>query len=392
MIALLQLLSAAAAILLLAPVVILFTEVLLAVTSRPAAAPRAGKRPSIAVLMPAHDEASLIANTVQTVRAELRESDRLLVVADNCSDDTASIAAHHGAEVIERADLARRGKGYAIDFGIRHLAARPPDVVLIVDADCRIDAASIDLLAQTCADSGRPVQALYLMQTPARSGVMTRIAAFAGVVKNLVRATGMHCLGLPCQLMGTGMAFPWRCIRNVDLATGDIVEDVRLGIALVRASMPPLFCPEARVTSFFPTSNEGFRSQRTRWEHGHLQIALRAPFLLLEAIAARNVALLGLALDLCVPPLALLVLLVATLWTLSAALYVVTRSALPLGITTVSVLLLALAVLLAWVRYGRQIVSLGELALAVVYAAWKIPLYARFLLARQLQWVRSKRD
>ena len=236
------------------------------------------------------------------------------------------------------------------------------------------------------------MQARNLMHTPANAGIMTRIAAFAWVVKNVVRASGMHRLGLPCQLMGTGMAFPWRCISNVDLATGDIVEDVRLGITLTRAAMPPLFCPAARVTSFFPTSNEAFRTQRTRWEHGHLKVALSAPLLILQGVATRNVALIGLALDLLVPPLALLLLLVAGLWGLSALWYVATRSALPFDVTTATMLLLAAAVLLAWLRYGRTIITLRELAFGAVYAVWKIPLYARFVLSRQSQWIRSKRD
>jgi cellulose synthase/poly-beta-1,6-N-acetylglucosamine synthase-like glycosyltransferase len=395
LITLVHILFTGVAVLLLAPAAIFSIEVLLAVITRQhtVMSQRNGReRAPIAVLMPAHDEATVIASTLATLRAELRSSDRLLVVADNCSDDTATVAARAGAEVVERMDSARRGKGYAIDFGIRHLSARPPGIVVIIDADCRIDAGSIDLLVQECTESGRPVQALYLMQTPPRAGILTRIAAFAWVVKNVVRATALHRLRLPCQLMGSGMAFPWRCITHVDLATGDIVEDVILGIALVRAGMPPVFCPAAKVTSVFPTSNEGFRNQRTRWEHGHLGVALSAPSLLVQGVAARNVPLIGLALDLCVPPLALLLLLGSAFWTLTALLYFLTGAALPLDITTVTVLLLGLSVLLAWARYGREVITLPELALAVVYAAWKIPLYARFLISRQLQWVRSKRE
>jgi hypothetical protein len=103
-------------------------------------------------------------------------------------------------------------------------------------------------------------------------------------------------------------------------------------------------------------------------------------------------ALAALALDLCVPPLALLLLVVAAFWAVSVVFYILTRAALPLGFTTSAVVLLALSVLLAWLRYGRQVISLRELAFAGVYAVWKIPLYARFLYSRQSRWVRSKRD
>ena len=132
----LELLFTSIGLLMLAPAAILFIEVLAAVAARQSASQRHDpQRPAIGILMPAHDEAPVIASTLTAISPELRASDRLLVVADNCSDDTAAVAARHGAEVIERTDASRRGKGYALDFGVRHLAARPPDVVLVIDAD-----------------------------------------------------------------------------------------------------------------------------------------------------------------------------------------------------------------------------------------------------------------
>jgi len=48
--------------------------------------------------------------------------------------------------------------------------------------------------------------------------------------------------------------------------------------------------------------------------------------------------------------------------------------------------------LIAWVRYGRQVISLASLAYAPFYALWKIPLYLKFMAKRQVEWVRSRRD
>jgi glycosyltransferase involved in cell wall biosynthesis len=132
-----------------------------------------------------------------------------VVVADNCSDDTAAIASAEGAEVIVRVDPTLRGKSYAVNFAIRHLERNRPDIVIVVDADCSIARGSIDQLARLCARTGRPVQALCLMRAPVNSRVTTRIGEFAWAVKNQVRPVGLHRLGLPCQLMGAGMALPW---------------------------------------------------------------------------------------------------------------------------------------------------------------------------------------
>jgi cellulose synthase/poly-beta-1,6-N-acetylglucosamine synthase-like glycosyltransferase len=389
---LLNLLASGVVLLTLAPVLVLFVQVMLAVTSRARPA-TAGRRGRLAIVMPAHDEALGIAATLHALMPQLAAGDRVVVVADNCSDDTADVARREGAEVIVRTDAVRRGKGYALDFGVRHLESDPPDIALIVDADCEVAPGALESLAATCSSTGRPVQALYLMHSPPHAGLKTRIAEFAWILRNQVRPLGLWRLGLPCQLMGTGMAFPWECLRTSTLATGHIVEDLKLGIDLARAGHAPLFCPEALVTSRFPDSAAGMQSQRTRWEHGHLGVIFRdAPRLLLESLLDRRVTLLALALDLGVPPLALLALQLLLVWLVTLALYALTASAAPLWLASLGVVLFGLAVLTAWSRYARHVVSLTSLALVPVYVLWKIPLYAKFLVARQIDWVRSRRD
>jgi cellulose synthase/poly-beta-1,6-N-acetylglucosamine synthase-like glycosyltransferase len=231
------------------------------------------------------------------------------------------------------------------------------------------------------------------MYAGADAGLGKRIAEFAWIVKNQVRPEGMLRLGLPCQLMGTGMAFPWSCISSANLATGHIVEDLKLGIELARAGVPPLFCPSALVTSHFPVSREGIVGQRTRWEHGHLGLILNdLPRLFVDSLAPLNADLLSMALDLSVPPLALLILTTGVVWLGSALFYLSTKAMFALALATVAGTLVGLSVLLSWARYGRQVISLKELALALIYPLLKIPLYVRFLVARQRVWVRTKRD
>src|SRR5450432_771306 len=70
------------------------------------------------VLIPAHNEGAGILPTLRDVQAQLGPNDSILVVADNCTDDTAAIAEAAGVEVTVRADPARRGKGYALEFGV----------------------------------------------------------------------------------------------------------------------------------------------------------------------------------------------------------------------------------------------------------------------------------
>src|SRR5439155_17254118 len=145
------------------PVAMFCLEVLLALLPRRRSGfPVLRADASVAVLIPAHDEATVIGATLRTLIPTLPPGARVLVVADNCSDTTATIASECGAEVVERHYATRRGKGFALDFGIQHLASNPPDAVVFLDADCRVAADTVRLLAAAAVASGRPVQGLNL--------------------------------------------------------------------------------------------------------------------------------------------------------------------------------------------------------------------------------------
>lgn len=380
-------------VLVLLPSLLLAAEIALAVSNRSHPATLTGPRGELAVVVPAHNEAPIITSTLRSIGAQLRPGDRVVVVADNCSDETAAVAAAEGAEVLIRTDALHRGKGYALDFALQRLTSSPPAIVLIIDADCRVAPGAVEQLARLCTATGRPVQALYRLTAPTGAPLMSRLKELACAVKNEARALGLHRVGLPCQLMGTGMAFPWTSIATAKLATGQIVEDLQLGIELTRAGSAPLLCPAALVTSELPTAAEGLESQRARWEHGHLAaIAREGPSLLFGSLLRGDWGGAALAADLMVPPLALLLLLIAAQCIASAFFYLATGALWPLSLGGAAALLLATAVLLAWSRYGRQNLPLRILLLAPLYALGKTPLYLRFLRARQQEWVRSRRN
>lgn len=388
-----DLLLNAAAWLLLIPVLVIFAQVVSAHLLKPRELVLAPAHIKIAVLVPAHNEAEGISATINSILPQLKPGDRLLVVADNCSDDTAKTAMEHGAEAIERHDPDKRGKGYALDFGMRFLALDPPDVVVIVDADCSVKEHTLNRLALCSAHHNRPVQCLYLMHSAAGAGLKSRIAEFAWLVKNLVRPLGYANLGLPCQLMGSGMAFPWKIISQVNLANGNIVEDLQLGIDLCKAGMPPLFYADAVVTSYFPSTASAQSGQRTRWEHGHLAMILsEAPRLLWQACTTLNKDLLCMALDLCVPPLALLVVMLSGFLTIAGLATLVGASSFSLIIASASLAALALAISLAWWIWGRHIISLKTYLLIPVYVISKLPHYFSFLFKRQSKWIRTDRN
>jgi cellulose synthase/poly-beta-1,6-N-acetylglucosamine synthase-like glycosyltransferase len=182
-------------------------------------------------------------------------------------------------------------------------------------------------------------------------------------------------------------------LRDAKLASGEIVEDMKLGLDLARAGYPPLFCPEALVTSEFPADEGARGTQRTRWEHGHLGlIVTEAPSLFWQALRRGDAKLVALALDLAVPPLALLALTVGAVTVLAGLAGALGWASMaPFWVALGAFGLLVAAVLVVWAGWGRRILSPSELMVLPLYALAKVPLYVLFWVRRQTEWVRTRR-
>jgi cellulose synthase/poly-beta-1,6-N-acetylglucosamine synthase-like glycosyltransferase len=378
------------------PIAVFLCETIAAMSAGEAArAPPSSQatRGRVGVLIPAHDEEDTLPAMIPKILPQLRGTDRLLVVADNCSDRTAVLAEDLGAEVVVRTDPANRGKGFALDRGIRHFAGDPPEIIVVIDADCALADFAIDRLAETCRATNRPVQALNLMLSGPGATQATRLREFAWRVKNSIRPRGLSAVGLPCQLTGTGMAFPWQLIAGANLATGALVEDLKLGLELAAEGYPPVFCAAALVTSEFPATDEGSRSQRLRWERGHLGlIATEIPSFLVRAIRDRNVSLFVLALDAAVPPLSLLSMTVLFFLLLSAVAWRMGMGSTAFAISLAATVGLTTATFGCWLKVGRDLLppmSVFSLAAAILA---KIPFYCAILIKRnRYGWVRTDR-
>lgn len=345
------------------------------------------------VLMPAHDESAVIGATLAGLNEQLRQDDRVIVVADNCTDDTAMIARAKGAEVIERHDPVNRGKGYALAAGMDAIKGDPPAVVVFIDADCQLNPGSLDALVAHARLTGRPVQGVYLMRPPRRGDVKGIVSAFAFLVKNHARATGLSRLGQPVLLTGSGMAFAYETICDVTLATGDIVEDLNLGLDLSIRGHHPALCEDARIIGTLPGGDDAAITQRSRWEHGYLSTLLtRVPRLLGLAITRGRPRLISLALELCVPPLSLLMMLVILAWVAVLVGAAVTGIWWPLAVLTFAVVALKAALLAAWWRFAGDDLPLGAMLSIPGYMLWKMPVYLRFVKSREKDWVRTDRE
>lgn len=339
----------------------------------------------VAVLVPAHDEEAGIAATMATIAPQLRAGDRLVVVADNCRDRTADVARAAGADVVERSDAVRRGKSFAVASGVVYLAADAPDVVVIVDADCRVEAGAVDELRRAAVE--RPAQAAYVMLAPAGAPPSRRLAELISLLRNVVRPRGLSRLGAPCLLTGSGMAFPWSLLRAAPLESGSVVEDVQLAIDLAADGTPPYFCAAARVTSEFPTSDAAAAAQRARWLWGVMRTMSQAPRLAWAALRHGRPSLLLLAAETAVPPLTILF----ALWTIVIAACAIARAWRPLEFAVAGALAGVVSIVLAWARFARDRVPARVLLLSPLYALPALRTALAAIFRRRQRWTRTQR-
>jgi cellulose synthase/poly-beta-1,6-N-acetylglucosamine synthase-like glycosyltransferase len=387
----------AVAVVLLTPTVIFCAQCLAALLPRRRAegssATETPRRLRVAVLTPAHNEQQTLAVTLDALRPQLRDGDMVMVVADNCDDGTEDIARQRGATVIERRDEQHRGKGYALAAGLAALPADGYDVLVMLDADCTPEAGAIDALAEQVQRTGKPAQAVYLMEACDQPTPRDRISSWAFMVKNLVRPLGLSAARLPVQLTGTGMAFPRETIAAASLGGGNIVEDMQLGLDLALAGAAPRLCPQARVTGRFPSQTDVALGQRRRWEHGHLRTILgQVPRLLWLGVTRFRLGAVAMALDLLVPPLSLLIILLIVASIASAVIGLLVHVTLaPAAVLSWSTFAVLGCVFLAWIKFGRSTLPATSLFSAMSYVAWKVPMYCMFFVRPEKKWVRTAR-
>lgn len=368
-------------------------------------AARSAKRPTAAhnapadrnlrlvVLVPAHDEEAGIAATLTTLTgtAYPREERRIIVIADNCGDRTAALAAAAGAEVWERTDPERRGKGHALAWALERLLALddPFDAVVFVDADCIVSANLLAAVDARLRAGARALQVDYVAGNPADSNAAAlRFAAFA--VGDTVRFLGKERLGLSCGLVGTGMAFTRDLLeRNPWTATG-LVEDGEFHMRLVLAGERVEFVPEAEVSQAVPTSLKASSSQQARWEMGKLQLIRRwSGRLVFAGLARRDALRLHAGLECLVPPQS--VIAIGNLGSALAGVALGSRRLVALSLFTAAAqatfVLAGLRLVRAPAHVYRALLS------APALVASKLGLYGKLLSGRgPTAWVRTERE
>ncbi|WP_420935767.1 glycosyltransferase family 2 protein [Alteromonas sp. A081] len=328
-----------------------------------------------------------------SARAETSESDLILVVADNCSDETASVSRNAGAICIERTNTELVGKGYALQYGIDYLKQAKEDfeTVVVMDADCIFGEGSLKRLLNASQSKSCVAQALYLMKSPNKSNIKLNISEFTWLIKNWVRPLGQKKLGISCHLQGSGMAFPRAILNRYSLASSSIVEDLELGLNIVKGGDKVIFVPQAIVNSEFPENTEGLENQRKRWEHGHLSVVAKMPAVMFQGLKQFNARLFFQALDAAIPPTIIWSIFTVLMFVM-AGIYGFYDDFFWAQFLGLCIITFVIGLILVWFKYGKAILPAKQLTGIIPFVLSKFSIYRTFISNREKSWVRTKRD
>ncbi len=340
----------------------------------------------LAVIIPAHNEQLNIARCIESIAASRQGLDsEIIVIADNCDDDTAECASSAGARVLERHDDQRRGKGYALDFAFQTLMPEGFDGFLVIDADSVVRDNFLPVMASLFAQGADGVQCRY---TPlnVEATLRTRLMHVSLMAFNVLRPRGRSALGLSAGILGNGFGLSAETLRVVPYTAASLVEDLEYHILLTHAGRRVRFTDRTWVKADMPTGGKGTQTQRARWEGGRLRmIGSHVPVLLKRVLSGERL-LLEPTLDLLLLPLSYHVLLLLI------------TIAVPVGFARaygLAALALVMIHTLVAIRVGGGgLRDLGTLAIAPYYILWKLTVLRLIgrSASRNASWVRTHRE
>ena len=231
-----------------------------------------------AVLIAARNEEAVIGKLIDSINAQSYPGRlvKIFVAADNCTDATAEAARSHGAEVYERYDMTRRGKGYALDFLLREIKLRGHgrfDGYIVLDADNVLDRDFILHMNETFS-AGHDIVTCYRSSKNYGDNWISAGYALWFLRESRYLNSARARLGSSCGVSGTGFLFSQAVL---DAQGGGwpfhlLTEDIEFTIDNVTRGMKVGYCPDAIAYDEQPISFRQSWAQRLRWSRGYLQV------------------------------------------------------------------------------------------------------------------------
>lgn len=243
---------------------------------------RKGNRPvhtqhNFAVLICARNEAAVIRDLISSIQAQTYPQDliHIFVIADNCEDDTARIAAEAGATVYERSNKSDIGKGYALEALLAHIKKDYSDEFdgyFVFDADNIIAPDYIEQMNKTFAE-GHDIITSYRNSKNYGSNWISAGYALWFLRESRYLNHARYLIGTSCAVSGTGFLFSKRVADEIGGWPFHLLtEDIEFSANQIAKGRKIAFCPDAELFDEQPVSFRQSWRQRMRWARGYLQV------------------------------------------------------------------------------------------------------------------------
>jgi cellulose synthase/poly-beta-1,6-N-acetylglucosamine synthase-like glycosyltransferase len=253
-----------------------------------------------AIFIPAHNEEVVIDNIVENLKQLNYPKDcyEVFVIADNCTDNTAGIASEAGANVLERFDDKKKGKGYALQWAFEQVLydeEKDYDAAVVFDADNLVSRNFLKEMNNKLCDGYKVVQGYIDSKNPDDSWI-TASYSIAFWSSNRLFQCARSYLGLSCEIGGTGFCMDVNVLKQIGWHATCLVEDLEFTMKLVLNNIKVGWAHKAIVYDEKPLKLVQSWKQRRRWMQGFADVCSRYFFkLLLKGIKERNMTLIDCA-------------------------------------------------------------------------------------------------
>jgi cellulose synthase/poly-beta-1,6-N-acetylglucosamine synthase-like glycosyltransferase len=349
---------------------------------------------SFAFVIPAHDEARTIEKTLCSLQSVDYPKERvcIVVIADNCGDQTASVARDMGVRVFERQHATRRSKGFALEDTLPKIMADElllqVDAFVIVDADTVVDKNVLNTLAPLVSEGSDWIQGLDLVANPDESW-RTKLLALGFALFNGSFQVGSEALGLGAHLRGNGMSLSRRGLQRIAWTSNGLAEDLEFSWKLRLAGEHVRFASHAKFYADMPISPTVSANQRRRWEKGRhgLWRTMRSQLWDSKVSVYRKILW---ALDLSMPSLTVVagVILISMLLLVTAGLLGIAIPLWLIIVTSILVTAMAIYAVSPFLSFGLPWSVLTAVLMLPYYAIWRLLIALGRIPST---WVRTER-
>lgn len=346
------------------------------------------------VLIPAHNEELLLPRLLKSSSGQNypRGLFRTCVIADNCTDNTAGVAAANGAIVLERTDPERRGKGYAIKWALEEIKAQGHDAVFIVDADSVMDKNVLKELDRNLCSGREIIQCYNGIENPDDSW-FTRLLEVSRAISNFIYHPAKQKLGLSSSLMGNGMCFSRKALSKHGWDAFSVGEDWEYYAKLMHRGEIVAYNMNARVYHRESSTLKQATSQRMRWSSGRFAVAWNYGLgLLFKGMAGLDMKKADASLPLILPNPSLGINLSVAMFLASAILYVKLNDASFILWFSALIALQASVFMIGIFYTEHRLKNFLSIFIAPLFLIWKMGIdILSFLGLGRKNWVRTGR-